>query len=460
MLIIFLAAALIAVGISPVSAATIKDPSITITAPSAGETIAADKDYTIKFNLGQSGMNVILYYSTDAGATWTKIAEVGNTATSYTWKTPNLNTTHAMIKIELYRPFINNTYYNTSAEFRIFKPLVIPGLQLVPAAPTNLAADSVSTSAIDLTWKDNAGNETAYIVERASTVGYINKYIKIATLPANTKSYSDTGLPAGTTYQYRVFAQNTWGDSDYSNVVSETTYSFLPVLWPLAPADLTADPVSTSKIELEWADKSSNETGFKIERKEGSNAFAEIGTVAANVTDYTDSGLNASTTYSYRVRAYNAKGNSEYSNTASAKTKSATSLPVQSSIVMRFYINSGDYYVNNQLHTMDTAPIIKDNRTILPIRYVAEALGTDVAWNPADKRVNISMGSKVIKLWINNNTANVNGSNVFIDPKNANVKPIIIPPGRTMLPLRFIAENLGCEVLWNPALQEVTVNYN
>jgi titin len=53
----------------------------------------------------------------------------------------------------------------------------------------------------------------------------------------------------------------------------------------------------------------------------------------------------------------------------------------------------------------------------------------------------------------------VNGIGTPIDPQNPNVAPIIVPPGRTMLPLRFIAESLGCQVDWNQALQEVTVTY-
>jgi hypothetical protein len=126
---------------------------------------------------------------------------------------------------------------------------------------------------------------------------------------------------------------------------------------------------------------------------------------------------------------------------------------------LKFYIGSSEYYVDGGIRTMDTAPIIKDSRTVLPIRYVVEPLGGEVFWDNVDKMVTITMGSDIIKLWIGNNTANVNGTNVFIDPENANVMPIIIPPGRTMLPLRFIAENLGCDVSWLAGPKEVTVIY-
>lgn len=71
-----------------------------------------------------------------------------------------------------------------------------------------------------------------------------------------------------------------------------------------APSGLTATTQSPSKIHLTWTDNSTGEVGFKIERKD-SGAYAQIDTVGAEVTEYMDSGLTPSTTYTYRVRAYN-----------------------------------------------------------------------------------------------------------------------------------------------------------
>jgi len=73
--------------------------------------------------------------------------------------------------------------------------------------------------------------------------------------------------------------------------------------------------------------------------------------------------------------------------------------------------------------------------------------------------VSIKTASKTIELWIDNNTASVNGQKLLIDPNNPNVMPIVIPPGRTMLPLRFIADNLDCNVDWNDLTREVTVTW-
>jgi subtilisin family serine protease len=91
------------------------------------------------------------------------------------------------------------------------------------------------------------------------------------------------------------------------------------------PTNLTTSVVSSSQINLAWADRSSNETGFKIERCQGANcsSFAEIASVNAGATSYQNTSLTASTSYSYRVRATNGSENSAYSNSSTATTQAA-----------------------------------------------------------------------------------------------------------------------------------------
>lgn len=233
---------------------------------------------------------------------------------------------------------------------------------------------------------------------------------------------------------------------------------------PNPPADLIAGAISSSKIEIKWVDKSNNELGFRIERMTEGGAFSEIAGVAKNTTSFIDTNLNPETTYFYRLLAYNSIGESAFSNTASTKTdalvpEDEVEEEAAKPIVMKFFIDNSDYYVDDLIKTTDTAPIISESRTVLPIRYVVEPLGGDVNWDASDKRVDISMGGKVINLWIGNNVASINGTMVFIDPNNVNVKPIIIPPGRTMLPLRFIAESLGAGVEWDAPTKQITITY-
>lgn len=91
---------------------------------------------------------------------------------------------------------------------------------------------------------------------------------------------------------------------------------------PPPPSGLVASVVSKTQIDLTWADNSSNETGFKIERKEGSGAFTVVGTTAKDVHMYSDQSLTEKTTYFYRVFAVSAAHETgEYSNEAGATTR-------------------------------------------------------------------------------------------------------------------------------------------
>lgn len=125
--------------------------------------------------------------------------------------------------------------------------------------------------------------------------------------------------------------------------------------------------------------------------------------------------------------------------------------PNQEKIVQRFYVGKKQYYVNEMKNEMDTVPIIKDGRTLMPIRYVSESFGATVDWNSKDKKVTITYGQKLVELWIGKEAALVDGSLRRLD-----VAPEIIE-GRTVLPLRFVSENLGLKVSWDKDLQEVKI---
>jgi uncharacterized repeat protein (TIGR03806 family) len=89
---------------------------------------------------------------------------------------------------------------------------------------------------------------------------------------------------------------------------------------PAAPSGLTATVESTSRIKLRWRDNSDDESKFRIDRKIGSGKWSRIATVRANVTTYTDTGVRASTSYRYRVRAVNDIGKSAPSNVVKTST--------------------------------------------------------------------------------------------------------------------------------------------
>ena len=84
------------------------------------------------------------------------------------------------------------------------------------------------------------------------------------------------------------------------------------------PTNLTITPLQGA-IALNWKDNSNNESGFRVERKTGSGQFAQIIELGANAVSYTDAGLQSSTSYTYRVYAFNGTGISVYTNQSAAQ---------------------------------------------------------------------------------------------------------------------------------------------
>lgn len=98
---------------------------------------------------------------------------------------------------------------------------------------------------------------------------------------------------------------------------------------PAAPSNLTAHPATASRVELAWSDNSSDEVNFELERSpNGTTGWTLINSPAANVTTYSNTGLDPNVTYYWRIRAVNADGNSAYSATASALTLNPGRAPI------------------------------------------------------------------------------------------------------------------------------------
>jgi len=105
---------------------------------------------------------------------------------------------------------------------------------------------------------------------------------------------------------------------------------------------------------------------------------------------------------------------------------------------------------------IDAGPEIKWNRTFAPIAPIINALGGTIEWNARTRTVTIVLGTKRIVLTIGKNYAWVDDNRVYLDA-NRDLVAYIQAPGRTMLPVRFIAEQLGAFVMWNSTLQRVTL---
>ncbi|OPX90748.1 MAG: hypothetical protein A4E53_00861 [Pelotomaculum sp. PtaB.Bin104] len=133
----------------------------------------------------------------------------------------------------------------------------------------------------------------------------------------------------------------------------------------------------------------------------------------------------------------------------------ATPAPADEKATAVFTIGQSKFTLNGTEMTMDVAPYIKNDRTYLPIRFVAQAAGvadSNIMWNEADQSVVLIKGDRVVKLTIGSTTMLINGVSFTMD-----VAPEIVDPGRTMLPVRWVAQALGCNVDWDEATQTVTV---
>nr|WP_245247356.1 MULTISPECIES: stalk domain-containing protein [unclassified Paenibacillus] len=114
-------------------------------------------------------------------------------------------------------------------------------------------------------------------------------------------------------------------------------------------------------------------------------------------------------------------------------------------------INKIAVTVNGKGMTLEQAPVIEKGNTLIPIRFVTDALGGTVRWDDAERKVTVIRGGKMIDLWIDNPDLIVNGQRV-----TAEVPPVI-RNNLTMVPLRILSENLGWKVTWNEKTRQVTL---
>ncbi|HEX8914992.1 MAG TPA: fibronectin type III domain-containing protein [Humisphaera sp.] len=245
--------------------------------------------------------------STD-NTVWTTVATlVANTA-SYSDTTVAAGTTY-YYRVKATKSGLSSTYATASA------------VTTAPTAPTNAVATANSDTQVTLTWTDAAG-ETGYTVERSGNGGS-TWAVLTSGVAANATTYTDSTTTEETAYLYRVKATNSAGSSGYATAASVTTL-------PTAPSGLTAEALSSDTAELHWTNASAAASGVKIERRVSGGGWSQIAQVAGNVTSYVDPTLDESVEYEYRVRATSGGRNSAYSNTAgiSSLPLAATSLAV------------------------------------------------------------------------------------------------------------------------------------
>lgn len=158
-------------------------------------------------------------------------------------------------------------------------------------------------------------------------------------------------------------------------------------------------------------------------------------------------------------------GNYYFKVTSKTYSNSDYTLIVEANNIYNYYnkstivleINNPYMLVNNVTYPIDgdrgTKPVIVNGRTLLPIRAIIEKLGGNVTWVADSRGININLGNNNVYLTLDNALAYVNGEAKYLD-----VAPTSIN-GRTMVPVKFVMDNLGGSVVWNAEKGSVTITY-
>lgn len=182
----------------------------------------------------------LVYRGSGPGGTFTKLTSSPITSTSFTDSAYSANATYMVRAVKLERSG-SGTYYNPSQG--VFFPENGSGTggggtgttdggstggtgAQAPAAAGSLTASAASASQVNLKWQDNSANESGFRIERKTGVN--GTWSQVGTTAANTTTFNNTGLSAGTTYYYRVFAFNDSGSSAPSNEANSSTAAANP----------------------------------------------------------------------------------------------------------------------------------------------------------------------------------------------------------------------------------------
>lgn len=201
-----------------------------------------------------------------------------------------------------------------------------PTLRMHPVIPPA----NVSANNSTLTWI--ASTDTAiqgYNVYRATSAN--GPFTKISgNTPIVNLFFTDASPVSGAVYMVRAVKLEQSGSGTYLNL-SQGAFSSGSIepnptptpTAPAAPSNLTGSALSSSQLKLQWADNSSDESGFRLLRKSGASGTYTTLTIAANTTSYSDSNLSAGTKYYYKLQSYNAVGSSAFTSEISVTTQAA-----------------------------------------------------------------------------------------------------------------------------------------
>lgn len=201
--------------------------------------------------------------------------------------------------------------------------------------------------------------------------------------------------------------------------------------------------ISDSKNGAVTASAAKAETGDKVILTPKADEGYELDKITAKDKDGKEVKLKAEKdgTYSFTMP----KGGVTVDTTfKQAEGTASTDKPAAATKTIILQIGSTAVIVDDQAIINDVAPVIRNDRTLVPIRIITEALGGQVAWNEAAKEVTLTVNGKEIKMTIGKAL------------EKYGVAPVIIG-GRTFVPVRFVADELGAVTTWDDATKTVTI---
>ena len=321
----------------------------------------------------------------------------------------------------------------------------------LPSKPS--VSVSLSNGGATLSWeqvKQGTYPIKGYAIYRGEEKGKEDLSHPIATVDANTTQYTDKTVEVGKTYYYIVKAFDDQTPPNYSKPSNEVSIEIKDTTPPIITINSPEDGAETS-------DDFVSVSGTITDDLSG------IDSATINGNSLT---LNSDGSFSTTVSLTEGDNTITITATDKAGNKATKTITVtyKPKTVITLQPDNPMMTVNGVQQEIDpgrgTKPVIipKWGRTVVPIRAIVEALGGTIEWDGTERKVTINFNGTIIELWIDKPQARVNGEMKWIDPNNHDVKPIIIN-SRTMLPLRFVAENLGCTVQWDAATRTITITY-
>lgn len=168
-------------------------------------------------------------------------------------------------------------------------------------------------------------------------------------------------------------------------------------------------------------------------------------------TSYVDTKVSPNATYYYVIEAIGGG----FSQVVEIKTEPPVvdlTIPTEERVV-QLQRDSKVAYVNHLRQVLDVAPQLIQDRMMVPLRILGEGLGAQIGWDDGEQRITYQLGNRTLYLWVGNPVASLNGQSLRMD-----VPPTVVE-SRTLIPLRFVTENLGATVEWNTETFTATITY-